>query len=295
MSLTSNSSLTMFSSLFAKNIMMCHISSSRSNITINHTIFCDNCVTGSGAQGLLVINGTLFTLVNSFFQNNSIYGSSATLISLSTNFIQIKQCEIRNNFLNFGFLSIYKNSLIAIESSTFITFVDTTVSGNHYYVGVDGREQAILTASSTNEIAHSYVVISNCIFGENGMIYAYIQDIQDVVIHKSLFYMPHRKSDDVGDIYLTGVKNLRIWHSVFDNNRKTPDLYFDYRLSYPMKMNLLTLNSNFTHSGTILETSTNNFLERAESEGVVETSSFVKLHHEETSYAKSKLSSKVRT
>ena len=62
------------------------------------------------------------------------------------------------------------------------------------------------------------------------------------------------------------------------------------RFFYPNEINFLTLKTNFTLQRKTLETSDVNFLQKAKSLDLIETSFLVQLHYEETSYAASEYS-----
>ena len=74
---------------------------------------------------------------------------------------------------------------------------------------------------------------------------------------------------------------------MFYDQHKIPALFFEYDFSYPKETNILTLNKQFALGKTTLDTSAANFLEKAESKNIIETSFFTKLYHEETLYAAS--------
>ena len=289
---SSESCLTINGCLYRENDLSGHITASAGNITITNTRFHKNIVRKSTHEpgGLLVINGTLFTLVHSFFENNCIYGGIASLMTLSVDTILIHQCVIRNNYLDVR-LSLFKvNLFIAIESSKSIKLVNTTVDKNSIRFEHEGIWQAILRVSSTKRVPGSSLSIENCTFEVNEMTYAYIQGISDVFVRHSLFRLPNRDYVDYSNIYVTGIKTLRLWNSVFYDRQKVTELLFKYGFSYPNRIDFLTLNTNFTLRRKTLETSDVNFLQKAKSLDLIETSFFVQLYHEETSYAASEYS-----
>ena len=86
-------------------------------------------------------------------------------------------------------------------------------------------------------------------------------------------------------MYIIGLKSLRLWDNMFYYHTYT--LYFEYDFSYPKVTNILTLNTQFTLRKTTLDTSAANFLQKAESKGIVNTFFLTKLYNEETFYAAS--------
>ena len=203
--ISSNSTLTMFNSLYIDNTMSYHIAASGSDIMINHSIFHNNSVTSLGPGGFLVTNGTTFTIAHSLFSNNTIFGVIASLMTISANTISIQQCVIRNNFLDVGFQSLHANPFIAIHSSKYISLVGIMFYGNSLHLqfgAING--QAILSVLSNYRIPGSYIQIDNCTFGENDMLYAYIKDISNIFICHSTFYIPNRPKVDGGDVYIKG-------------------------------------------------------------------------------------------
>ena len=180
--------------LYTGHDLSSHITASAGNITITNTRFHKNIVRKSTHEpgGLLVINGTIFTLVQSFFENNSIYGGIASLMTLSANYILIQQCVISKNFLDLRFSLFEVNPFIAIESSRSTNFVNTTIDKNSIHFEHQGIYQAILRVSSTKRAPGSSLSIENCTFEVNKMTYVYIQGISDVFVQHSLFRLPNR-------------------------------------------------------------------------------------------------------
>ena len=282
----SQSSLILYDCLYTGNDMSSHVTGSESNITITNTRFYKNSVRKSEreAGGLLVINGTLVTVVHSFFNNNYIYGGIASLMTLSAKTISIQKCLISYNFLSIGLSIFHITPLIFIESSKEVSVVDTTMDRNS--VSLELQDQAILRVSSTQRVPGSYLSIENCTFEVNEMTYAYIEDISEIFIRDSTFHFPNR-NDRNYKIYVTGLKTLRLWNSVFYARQYEIELFFEYDFSHPNEINLFTLNTNFTMQRKTLESKDVHFLQMAESKEVIDTSFFVQLHHEETSYAAS--------
>ena len=288
MFITSESSLTLCNCLYSENNFIGHIVLSGGNITIRNTRFVNNSVikTVSGPGGILVANGTCFIIIHTSFDRNNGYGNVASLMTISADTILIEACKISYNFLQIPLFSFGDSSyFILIVSSRSISVVDTTLHNNIIKEG--GRLQAIFRVLTTNRIPGSYIEIDNCTFAENNIMYAQIQGISDVLIHQSSFYLSKRHNYGCYILYIIGLKNLRLRDSVFYDHQKIPELYFEYDFSYPKETNILTLNTQFTLRKTTLETSAANFLQKAESKKIIDTSFFTKLYHEETSYAAS--------
>ena len=211
-------------------------------------------------------------------------------MTLSANYILIQQCVISKNFPDVRFSLFEVNPFIAVESSKSTKFVNTTIDKNSIHFEHQGIYQAILRVSSTKRVPGSSLSIENCTFGINEMTYANIQGISDVFIRHSAFYLPNRDGGDYSNIYVTGIKTFRLWNSVFCDRQKVIELLFQYDFPYPNEINFLTLNTNFTLRRKTVETSDINFLQKAESLCLIDTSFFLKLYHEETSYAASEYS-----
>ena len=198
-----SSSISIFNCSYSGNNMTNHIVVTGGNITVAGVKFVNNSVIKAltGPRGLLVVNnGSLFTMTRSLFHNNGMYGNVATLMAISTNNVIIENCTLSNNFLRIGFSLPHFTPLIVVDSSKSISVEGITANDNSVDQFFDGRYQAILKVSSSKRMSRSYVHISNCIFGTNDLIYAYIQGISDVLIQQSLFYMPNReKSMNFGD------------------------------------------------------------------------------------------------
>ena len=287
-SITSNSSLTLSNCLYSENNIIRHIVLSGGNITILNTRFVNNSVikTVNGPEGILVANGTCFTIIHTLFENNKGYGNTASLMTISADTILIQACKISYNFLEIPLFYFGDSSyFILIVSSRSISVVDTTLHNNIIKEG--GSLQAIFKVLMANRIPGSYIEIDNCIFGESNMIHAYIQGISHVLIHHSSFYLPNRDDDNSYVLYVVGLKSLRLWDSVFYDHQNIPELYFEYDFSYPKETKILTLNTQFTLRKTTLETSATNFLQQVENKGIIDTSFFTKLYHEEMPYAAS--------
>ena len=289
--ITSNSSVTLSNCVYSENNLTSHIGSSGGNITIINTRLVNNSVVRAvtGPRGILVANGTHFAIIHSLFYKNRLYGNTVSLITISADTILIQQCIISHNFLEIPKISIsHVTNFFTIVSSRSIYVVDTLLQNNNISKKfMRGRFQAIFRVLMTNRIPGSYIMFDNCTFELNNMIYAYIQGISDVFIHQSSFYLPNRNYDESYGLYVIGLKSLRLWNSVFYDRRKIPELFFEYDFSYPKETNILTLNTQFALRKTTLETSDANFLEKAESQKIIETSFFTKLYHEETLYAAS--------
>ena len=119
------------------------------------------------------------------------------------------------------------------------------------------------------------------------MVYAYIQGISDVIIRQSVFHTLKRNTNfDRGYIYAIGLKKLRLWESEFYNN-KIPAMYFEYDSPHFKDTYLFTLDANFTRQNNTLESGALQFLRKAESKEIIDTTFYSKLHHEETPYAAS--------
>ena len=289
--ITSNSSVTLSNCIYSENNLTSHIGSSGGNITIINTRLVNNSVVRAvtGSRGILVANGTHFAIIHSLFYKNRLYGNTASLITVSADTILIQQCIISHNFLEIPKIPIsHVTNFFTIVSSRSIYVVDTLLQNNNISTKFTrGRFQAIFRVLMTNRIPGSYIMFDNCTFELNNMIYAYIQGISDVLIHQSSFYLPSRDYEKSDGLYVIGLKSLRLWNSVFYDRRKIPELFFEYDFSYPKETNILTLNTQFALRKTTLETSAANFLEKAESQKIIETSFFTKLYHEETLYAAS--------
>ena len=299
--ITSNSSLTLSNCLYSDNNLPGHIVLSGGNITIHNTRFVNNSIIKSvtGPAGILVANGTCFTIINVLFDKNTGYGTIASLImTISADTILIKRCNIRYNFVEFPLLSlVHSTNFIAILSYRSISVMDTTFlnnSINHQY-SMYGRFQAVFRVIMTKRIPGSYIRFDNCTFEPNNMIYAYMEGISHVFIHNSLFYLPNREDYNKGhitndysyDLYLIGLKSLRLSDSLFYDRRKELELFLGFDFSYPKETKILTLNTQFTLPETTLETRAVNFLQKAEDKGIIDTSFFEKLYHEETTFAAS--------
>ena len=211
--ITSNSSLTLSNCLYSENILTGHIVLSGGNITILNTRFSNNSVikTVNGPEGILVANGTCFTIAHTSFENNKGYGNIASLMTISADTILIKGCNIRDNFLETPSFSLANSNFIIIISSRSISVVNTTLHNNNASLGVTyDASQAMFRVLTTNRIPGSYIEIENCIFGESNMIHAYIQGISDVLIHQSSFYSSNREDDNSYRLYVIGLKSLRL-------------------------------------------------------------------------------------
>ena len=290
--ITSNSSLTLSNCLYGTNNLTSHMLSSGGNITIINTRFVRNSVirTIAGPQGILVVNGARFVLIHTLFDKNGIWGNTASLLTIHADTVVIQKCNISFNFFEIPKFSLsYKISFITIVSSRSISVADTILRNNsiHESYKLTGRFEAIFRIVATNRIPGSYIEIDNCTFGRHDMIYAYIQKISRVLIHQSSFYLSYGDDDHPDGFYFTGLKSLRLWDNVFCNRRKIHDLHFEYDFSYPKDIKVLTLNTSFILRKTALGTSDVNFLQKAEKKGIIDTSFFVKLYHEETQYAAS--------
>ena len=288
-SIMSNSSLTISNCLYAENTLDVHILATVGIISIINTRFHNNSVAKNGPGALVVANKTDFRLVRSTFRNNRIYGKRASLMRLSGNTILIQQCVMSKNLMDIGYQAFHVTSFIAIHLSKFVFLEGTKVYNNRLHLYYQSRYQTILEVSSSKILQGSYVHISNCTFGRNDLIYAYFQGITDVFVQHSSFFMPNRDTtEDVGNIYVTGVKSLRFWDSIFYNrHERRTEFYFAYDFSFPKETNFFTLNTNFTLAKTTLETSAVNFLQKAKSKKIINTSFYAKVYHEETSYAAS--------
>ena len=293
--ITFNSSLTLSNCLYSENNLTSHIGSSGSNVTIINTRFINNSVvrTVTGQGGILVASGTCFTIIHTSFENNKGYGNIASLMTISADTILIKGCNISDNILELPFFSVAKANFITIVSSRFILVVDTILHNNNVSLGITyAGFQVMFRVLMTNRIPGSYIMFDNCTFELNNIMYAYIQGISDVLIHQSSFYLPNREDKhffnvDSYGLYVIGLKNLRLWDSMFYNRRKKQILYFEYDFSYPKETDILTLNTQFILEKTILETRDAKFMQKAEEKGIIDTSFFAKLYHKETPYAAS--------
>ena len=288
MSITSNSSLTLSNCLYAKNNVAGHIVLSGGNITILNTRFVNNSVikTVTGPEGILVANGTCFTIIHTSFDKNKGYDNIASLMTISADTILIQACNFSCNFVEipFFFYGHFINFIIIISARS-ISVVDTILHNNSLSTAyMDPTFPAIFRVLMPNRIPGSYIEMGNCIFGKHDMTYVYIQGISDVLIHQSSFYSASRDYDDESYVlYVIGIKSLRLWNDMLYDRQNIHALYFEYDFSYPKETTILTLNTQ----KTTLETCAANFLEQAESKKIIETSFFAKLYHEETSYAAS--------
>ena len=289
MFITANSSLTMVNCLYAQNNAVSHLVSTASDINIVRTIFVNNSLTQAvtGPRGILVANGTQITLGSSTFHRNRIFGNFASLMTISAKKIAIHQCVFSLNILHIPFSIPHTTPFISIDLSSYCSILDTTIDDNHVNYIFEARYQAIFTVSSSNRVPGSYVQIGNCTFKANNMIHAHIRGISDIFINHSSFFLPKRNNIETGDMYMIGIKSLRLWDSTFYDQRKITQLYFKYDFSYLKETNFLTLNTKFALHKSTLETCEDNFLQKAESKGVINSSFFTKLYHEETSYAAS--------
>ena len=205
-----------------------------SNVTIANTKFKNNSVITdiNGPRGILVTNGTSLTLSSLVFSSNVINGNVASLMALSANSILMQQCVISHNFLRPPFPSLPHIMLfISIDLSKSVSVVDTVIHNNHISVEYEARYQSILTVSAVNRIPGSYIQLKNCSFRKNEMIHTHIEAISDIFIYQSSFFVPKRNDIEVGDIYMIGLKILRLWDCVFYDQRKMPQFYFKYDFS----------------------------------------------------------------
>ena len=280
----------MVNCLYVQNHVTSHIASTGTDIKIISTKFVNNSVTTAviGPRGILVANGTKITLGSSTFYRNRIFGNFASLLTITANRIVIQQCVFSLNSLHIPSFSFpHTTPFILIDLSSFISILDTTIDGNHVDYVFEARYQAIFTVSSISRVPGSYVQIDNCTFKENNMIHAHIGGISNIFIHNSSFFLPKRNNIETGDIYMIGLKSLRLWDSAFYDRRKKAQLYFKYDFSHLKETSFLTLNTKFTLRKTTLKTCEGNFLQKAESKGVINSPFFTKIYHEETSYAAS--------
>ena len=114
-------------------------------------------------------------------------------------------------------------------------------------------------------------------------------NISDVIINASYFH-EYAFSDPEYEYLGIGITNaysVRVQDSLFNTSYETLQFAFSLHKTCINAMELFTLDSYFSDGITTLQTSSYNFLHKAESMGIIETSFKVKMEHEESIYASS--------
>ena len=280
----SNSSLTMFKCLYTRNYMASHIKTQDSTkVSIKHCRFLNNSIIENRDRlptGLIVLDESNVTMKECHVTRTVIEAQDAQVMAASKSNVTVVGSHFRHNNASGDDPLNLNTNLIVIQLSNNVNFTNTQLFHN--------VAQTALTVQSKGRNTDSFLLVNNCSFKTIFSSSIYTQNISDVIIKSSHFLGEQHSQYLVGGVATLNAINVRVQDSVFNATEVRQQFYFTREISLRYIMDLFTLNSTFSTKATSLQTSSDDFLNKAESMGFIDTGWLFEMKQQETEYASSR-------
>ena len=267
----SQSSFRMTDSFYARNIASRHIMATENSfIKINNCRFLNN----SAPEGNIIdIDGGPLKVEKSKFINNSGL-NGIRLYSDAT--LGMHNCSVAGNVMHGNLISS--------------TISDVTLNNCSFEQRVHNTDASILRMAGQVFSYTNYIQIENCEFVGNISLLE-IDSVIDVNLQSSIF---HQYSNNDEGISLVSSSNIRIADCDFKHSKpqnKAPIIV----LSSSSLLYLLTFRSNLSDDSNIIESQSDDFMQRSRNLGLLHPSSYTVYSWKETGYASGKQEPQYKT
>ena len=283
-----NSSLTLSKCLYEENKMSSHIMvKDNSDIDINHCRFLKNHIIKGhhkATKALLVIHDSNIIVNECHFSKNIIKVEGGQVMEISKSNVTVVGSNFHQNNVYGGDSFADGLNLIGVQLSKKVNFRNTMF--------FDNVVLSVLSVKSKIRSINSFLQINNCSFKASLPISISSTNISDIIITNSHF-MDARHHEpkwvDLPDLDIENAMTVRIQDSTFNATKVRSQFYFERESSFRNVLKLFTLNSNFTLGNTTLQTSAEDFLQKAKELDLIDTGLlFGHMEQMETEYVSSK-------